>query len=166
MSSALRAELSEYSSLIRALRARDTLDISTQLSRPKPADDDKDNHWTRWPLLPVQLHNPEWSFEDEIAVIIDQSTSSAHNSDLEDLSPHVIQNVIGSAEHHLSQILHLIASLVPPAPESTHCRLDIFGWENVLDIVSASGIIGDRFVAGCIRKGSFVHLSALGQSRA
>jgi hypothetical protein len=127
---ALHHELSEYASLLRALRTRDTLDVTKHLTKPFPmtlsqASDDhpssedemnemldklsKSNHfsstvssytddapssrsrsrsrvhevpcrkkqiprdhWTRWPLMLDDVLEPEWTLEDEVAVVASQ----------------------------------------------------------------------------------------------
>ncbi|PPQ70556.1 hypothetical protein CVT26_013142 [Gymnopilus dilepis] len=136
---ALHHELSEYAALLRALRARDALDVTKHLTKPSPfalqdagpneSDGDDDSisdsslpspsvsasastagtpapgpsdlshpanaslrsdkakgkrpvtpvrkqkrreHWTRWPLLLDDVMIPEWSLEDEVAVIASQ----------------------------------------------------------------------------------------------
>jgi hypothetical protein len=118
----LHSELSEYASLLRALRTNDTLDLASQLTRPasptpsvsnedgeafapasfdlpqptspttrqhaKPALPDvatsaksfgtqattkrkrcTRDTWTRWPLMPNDVHVPEWGLEDELELI-------------------------------------------------------------------------------------------------
>jgi hypothetical protein len=141
MPAGLHSELSEYSRLLRALRASDTLDISTNLTRPHT-----DHNWTRWPLLLTDLHSPEWALQDEILLILDQSFPSAHVDVQHDLHPHVLKNITTSTEFHLSQILHLIAAHVPLAAKSMQDRLGVIAWESVLEIVSISGIIDEGFV--------------------
>ena len=136
---ALHHELTEYAALLRALRARDALDVTKHLTKPSPfalqdagpneSDGDDDSisdsslpspsvsasastagtpapgpsdlshpanaslrsdkakgkrpvtpvrkqkrreHWTRWPLLLDDVMIPEWSLEDEVAVIASQ----------------------------------------------------------------------------------------------
>lgn len=137
VSSALHSELSEYSSLLRALRTSNTLDLAFQLtthasttSAAHHSDEDVDvepiddedgeselpltdsvawsqqsaipsensgdlsvlresqqtlkqkttkadlrrprDTWTRWPLLSGDVHVPEWSLEDEVALLANQ----------------------------------------------------------------------------------------------
>ncbi|THU77261.1 hypothetical protein K435DRAFT_702800, partial [Dendrothele bispora CBS 962.96] len=86
---ALHSELTEYSSLIRALRTSNTLDVTSQLtpsaSLSRPASPSvastqskirskkqKKDTWTRWPLLPEDVPVPKWNFEDEVAIIAKQ----------------------------------------------------------------------------------------------
>jgi hypothetical protein len=63
VSSALYTELSEYSSLIRALRTSDTLDLASQLTRPQPA------------ASTSQLNTPE-SDEDQTEVTTPNASTS------------------------------------------------------------------------------------------
>ena len=100
VSAAFHEELSEYSSLLRALRTSNTLDLASHLTAPPPHipachDDDgeserfrdesvtssnqtgskrrrtreKDDGWTRWPLLAGDVHVPEWTLEDEVKLL-------------------------------------------------------------------------------------------------
>jgi hypothetical protein len=87
VSAALHFELTEYASLLRALRTRDAMDLTTHLTKPSPfslhelLDDpqaktskkvtpqQKRDQWTRWPLLLEDVPIPEWTLEDEVAVI-------------------------------------------------------------------------------------------------
>ncbi|KDR77349.1 hypothetical protein GALMADRAFT_443338 [Galerina marginata CBS 339.88] len=130
---ALHRELSEYASLLRALRVRDAMDITKQLTKPSPfvlqdndlnydqdeyEDEGEDlpvagpshsnhpinaqpstksdkargkepadrpklapkqrrrDHWTRWPLPLNDVLVPEWTLEDEVAVIASQIMKS------------------------------------------------------------------------------------------
>ena len=93
---ALRSELEEYSFLLRALRANDTLDLSSQLIRAtgvSQTSEDGDFHspsaappaeasgskstprkqkdsWTRWPLLIQDVPIPEWTLQDEVERLV------------------------------------------------------------------------------------------------
>ena len=88
---ALHFELTEYVSLLRALRTRDAMDLTAHLTKPSPftlppqrepvTNMDNNNldapptckrkrdQWTRWPLLLDDVPIPEWTLEDEVAVI-------------------------------------------------------------------------------------------------
>ncbi|KAJ7130257.1 hypothetical protein C8R44DRAFT_63224 [Mycena epipterygia] len=95
---ALHSELSEYSSLLRALHTNDTLDVAKDITNPPkrqkpgpraegssnepPADPQSDaeqpkrkhtrkrDTWTRWPLLVTDIKVPEWGLEDEIEALM------------------------------------------------------------------------------------------------
>lgn len=84
----LHHELSEYTSLLRALRTTDTLDLASQLTKSagpprtspvcnptaqptnksKAKEKEKEN-WTRWPLLLGDFAAPEFTFEDEVRAL-------------------------------------------------------------------------------------------------
>ncbi|TFK20634.1 hypothetical protein FA15DRAFT_673312 [Coprinopsis marcescibilis] len=88
----LHNEITEYTSLLRALKARDLLDLTTQLTlphisrraewdatsvSPSPApststsssSSSSRDQWTRWPLLISDVVVPEWSLADEVDVM-------------------------------------------------------------------------------------------------
>jgi hypothetical protein len=206
---ALHSEISEYASLLRALRATDTLDITAQLTRLDSARDDTDpaieeetsphesptsshvdcdgvssieekghpsalntsrksrNTWSRWPLLPEDLHIPEWTFEDEVHALARQallsdlssqnqpsaSTSSeSHRVDFnvpsEDqadalLPPSSVRILADVSSSHLEHILSALASYCPVTKSTQHRRHPI-GWESVLNIVSTTGLVDDK----------------------
>ncbi|EKM57226.1 uncharacterized protein PHACADRAFT_59839, partial [Phanerochaete carnosa HHB-10118-sp] len=98
---ALHSELTEYSSLLRALRTSNTLDLASQLTVPasgptslheddaasetslgdeseseRPLTETKKapkDTWTRWPLLAGDVYVTEWSLEDEVRSIATQA---------------------------------------------------------------------------------------------
>lgn len=214
---ALHAEIHEYSALIRALRTRDTLDLTSQLIRANAASsqaatddgllDDDDlaldvdeqrpdassnaalpsgssmeaaplkrkrkrkaapkkvrDHWTRWPLMPSDVHVPEWSLEDEVRVLAVHHVKSTLNAaapareeatlleDMDDdfantlLPPSSVDALSDEATSYLSRILALVATLRPPAAESMQNRFAPFNWEAVMAAVSSGGIADTKFV--------------------
>jgi hypothetical protein len=216
---ALHSEISEYASLLRVLRATDTLDITTQLTRldspssprhaisvneeetgqreastlshvdrtgisspsveghGRPSAVDASilprmsrNAWTRWPLLAEDLHIPEWGFEDEVhslakkALLFDYSTSNRLPADTASASRGVGPNVLNEdqseallppsslrtladvSSSHLEHILSALASYSPPVDKSTQHRRHPIGWESVLNIVSAAGLVDGKYV--------------------
>lgn len=123
------------------------------------------NTWTRWPLLAEDVHIPEWKFEDEVqslakqALLSDLSTSSelpaSTSSDLnvpsEDqvealLPPSSLRVLADVSSSHLEKILSALASYTPVVDKSTHHRRHPLGWESVLNIVSASGLVDGEYV--------------------
>jgi hypothetical protein len=208
----LHSEISEYASLLRALRATDTLDITSQLTRLDSAPSVRDvdpaneeetgrhaphtsshanrgdvssieekghssalgtsrisrNTWTRWPLLAEDLHVPEWRFEDEVhslarqALLCNLSTSdqlSASTSSESDnmdfnipgedqiealLPPSSLRILADISSSHLEHILSALASYCPPVDKSTQHRCHPIGWESVLNIVSAAGLVDSK----------------------
>lgn len=209
---ALHSEISEYASLLRALRVTDTLDLTTQLTRldsapswdatlanankeymgghespPTPshvgrggvalveekghslaldASRTSRNTWTRWPLLAEDVHIPEWRFEDEVhslakqAFLSDLSTSSgipaSTPSDLnvpsEDqvealLPPSSLRALADVSSSHLEHILSALASYTPMVDKSTQHRHHPLGWESVLNVVGATGLVDDKYVS-------------------
>jgi hypothetical protein len=204
---ALHSEISEYASLLRVLRATDTLDITTQLTRldsphetgqatfvheepgqresptssrvespfdgeTSPSSSEGDSvhpgrswkNWTRWPLVPEDVHLPEWGFEDEMyslakqALLSDVSyldspitvSSRFRGADsnvlIEDraellLPPSSLRALADVSSSHFERILSALASYSLSAEESTHDRSHPIGWESVLNVVGTAGLI-------------------------
>jgi len=220
---ALHRELSEYASLLRALRTRDTLDVTKHLTKSSPFDltqasddlhpssedemdemldklsksnhfsstlssytDDapssrsrsrsRDNgascrkkhaprdHWTRWPLMFDDVLEPEWTLEDEVAVVSSQvlradvalSPQAALVNDseepeedlvvldmqLEDDDPdyaYYVPSLTCIISEYLSAILGQLASLTPPRPASMQNRIEPLNWQAVIDAVVSLG---------------------------
>lgn len=210
---ALHHELSEYASLLRALRTRDTQDVTKHLVKPSPyelsqADDEqhlgsedamdemldesskpnhrlsfsdnlrsrsrsRDNegprrkkpiprdHWTRWPLMLNDVLEPEWTLEDEVAVIASQvmranSTSMSlqvssgtdvgepeddlvvldmHPEDDDPDHPFYIPFLTSIISNYLAAIFGRLASLTPPRPGSMQNRIEPLNWRAVIDAV-------------------------------
>jgi hypothetical protein len=150
-----RSELSEYKSLLRALRTADSLDITTQLARtripsaeppaaateggaPAPKRQARDG-WDRWPLLPSDVHVPEWGFEDEVQLLVSQAADTDALDDTP-LPPAMYEACVA----HLSSVLSHVAAHVPLTARSLQDRFSPLGWESVLQIVSASSLVDER----------------------
>jgi hypothetical protein len=194
---ALHSEISEYASLLRVLRATDTLDITTQLTRldspnetiqatheepgqyepttparvETPIDEDTSRsspgvdcvhpgrswkNWTRWPLVPEDVHLPEWGFEDEVyslakqVLLSDVSYRDANSDDsnvlIEDqaevlLPSSSLRALADVSSTHLERILSALASYSFSADESTHGRSHPIGWESVLNVLGTAGLV-------------------------
>ncbi|KAI9438194.1 hypothetical protein H4582DRAFT_1814901 [Lactarius indigo] len=216
ISAALHSEISEYASLLRVLRATDTLDIATHLTRrdsphetgraasvhEEPSQRDTPTssrveskratssldeetgrsspegdsvhpgrswkNWTRWPLVPEDVHLPEWGFEDEVYSLAKQvllsdvsyqdpplaaSSSRFRGADSDDsnvlvedraevlLPPSSLRALADVSSSHLERILSALASYSLSAEESTHDRSHPIGWESVLNVVGAAGLV-------------------------
>jgi hypothetical protein len=239
---ALHHELTEYASLLRALRVRDAMDITKHITKPSPfalgvvnddneelnSDDDLDgdeeashrkptshasgsksgtslegtgatppknmsakakgkrkaedfptpgkrkqrrrNHWTRWPVPLQDVLLPEWTLEDEVAVIASQvmklrpppvfPVSPAGSDDMVDEEgadefvramdmevdeddpdiPFYVPYMTSIVAEYLSTILGLLASLTPARPASMQNRIEPLGWRTVIDAVVTCGI--------------------------
>ncbi|KAF8579968.1 hypothetical protein K439DRAFT_1637436 [Ramaria rubella] len=234
---ALHSELTEYASLLRAIRTSSTLDIVPQLSRSIPqleasdnaSDDDtdfdheddgessshrpspelpkesietvtlskgkskakspsksvkkfrrKNDGWTRWPLLQEHCPVPEWSFDEEIVAIAEQSirtqTRSSHSSPSSTLHPDRSENTNGNedpdddiadelilskaqllgitseAASKLSSTLALLAFHRPHTTFTKHGRIAPMNWQDVLDAVGISRIFDTETVDGVKRR--------------
>lgn len=164
---ALHRELSEYASLLRALRTRDALDITKHLTKNEILSDDAQtgklrDHWTRWPLMLNDVLEPEWSLEDEVAVVASHvlkttlplrppspSSSEEPEDDIvvldmqpEDDDPdhaHYIPSLTCIISNYLSTILSRLASLTPPRPASMQNRIEPLNWRAVIDAVVSLG---------------------------
>ena len=212
---ALHRELSEYSALLRALRSRDTMDVTKYLTKPSPfampfneacADLPMDeassskgsnqqsntpsysrdgtpsaysrssdgkatkkkhiprDHWTRWPLMLHDVLKPEWTLEDEVAVLASQvlkarsvpySGSSEDcfdeesqddlivlDTEIDDDDPDpafFVPSLTYIINNFLSTILAELASHTPPRPPSMQNRIEPLNWRAVIDAVVACG---------------------------
>ncbi|KAF8169814.1 hypothetical protein BJ912DRAFT_1048186 [Pholiota molesta] len=229
----LHHELVEYASLLRALRVRDTQDVTKHLTKANPfklqprdidaelnseddLDDDEEagddlassahhgpspsvslsrtsssgpssaksakakgkqkavdpgggkqrrrDHWTRWPVRVDDVLKPEWSLEDEVAVVVAQvmkrrpspsfpvpvsDTADADDDDIvfpardfefdeEDPDhPFYVPYITANVADYLAHILGALASLVPARAASMQNRIEPLGWRTVIDVVVA-----------------------------
>lgn len=210
---ALHSEISEYASLLHVLRATDTLDITTHLTRldspletgqatfahdepgqresptssraeskraTSPFDEETSRsspegdhpgrswkNWTRWPLVPEDVHLPEWGFEDEVYSLakqvllsdasdpnpplaassrsrgVDSADSTVLIEDRADvlLPPSTLRALADVSSTHLERILSALASYSLSGEESAHDRSYPIGWESVLNVVGTAGLV-------------------------
>jgi len=143
---ALRSELQEYSSLLRALRTNDTLDLSSQLIRAAgssqivgggnvhnppstpPIEASGSNSgsrkpkdaWTRWPLLIQDVPIPEWTLQDEVERLTNKflQPPSDPNQETEEDAEEPIES---AAVKHLAletteYLSHLLAAIAAHVP--------------------------------------------------
>jgi hypothetical protein len=203
---ALHAELSEYSFLLRALRTSNTLDVVSHLTNVPASKDEPDfeiqdvsnqgaphehtpealgsvsnikrkrklrggglgttsgksrDTWTRWPLLADDVHVPEWGLEDEIKLLalhslrqysphkfLDPSPEDAGTDADEDdiLPPSTVKALTLSSSSHLSSILAIISAHIPLYEKGLQSRLKPVGWESVVDMMGASGLVDEKSV--------------------
>ena len=147
----LHSELSEYSSLLRALRSSSHLDLLSELvtkdvepndvserfSSEAPSQCKLELHtglMTRWPLAPTELADHGWTLEDEILPII-RSLIDNDDMHLNDLS---VRAISLSAVQHIQSILACIAAHHPGRAPSLQNRLRPIGWNEVLDSVATN----------------------------
>ncbi|KAI0058367.1 hypothetical protein BV25DRAFT_1830205 [Artomyces pyxidatus] len=117
--------------------------------------------WTRWPLLTSDVPIPEWTFEDEIHSLAKQALTSQHDhssqspsrssspdvDESEELLPDASVRVLADVSAaHLEQILASLAGYVPISKKSSQNRHDPVGWQEVLSIVSAAGLVNEQAV--------------------
>ena len=231
----LHFELTEYASLLRALRTRDAMDLTTHLTKPSPftlpppqrsepvnlenvlddellLDDDlssrstsavnsrensaniagpsdldhpinkaieevpaaaqsskkkapkrKRDHWTRWPLPLEDVPIPEWTLEDEVAVIASRVMKSrptptfpVFEGPLEHDDPSHTDYVVVNREVEedddpdhpfyvpyltsitaslLSTIFSLLAKHTPARSASMQNRIEPLNWRSVIDVL-------------------------------
>lgn len=172
---ALHAELTEYTNLVRVLRTTRTLDLTTHLlhhaAQHKGKEKEKDpDTWTPWPIIDCPV--PEWSLEDEIQQLsetvvrqqeqartaraqddgeVDQTTDhdgsdSGSDSDLEGLSPAAANRLVLHTASVLVHILNLMADQRPSAPGSMQNRLWAMNWEDVISLLAVGGVIDSTYV--------------------
>jgi hypothetical protein len=214
---ALHRELSEYASLLRALRTRDTMDVTKYLTKPSPfalnddtqlnLEDDmaglpgdalktkrlnspsslisdstdisssirsssksngspkkkrkRRDQWTRWPVMLEDVLKPEWTLEDEVAVVASQVTKArshplskispdAHPSEESDDGlivldlevedddpdpPFYVPSLTYIIANFLSMILAQLASHTPARPCSMQNRIEPLNWQAVVNAV-------------------------------
>lgn len=123
----LHSELSEYASLLRALRTRNTLNLTPHLTKPS------NRSWSRWPLLLHHIPIPEWSLEDEVAVIASTVIKSQDDDDPD--HPSYIPYLTSSIASLLSTIFSLLAKHTPARPASMQNRIEPLNWRSVIDVI-------------------------------
>ena len=196
VSAALHYELTEYASLLRALRTSDTMDLTAHLTKPstlppqsepvvnldndsleaelleeEPAEASKKkvaphkrkrDQWTRWPLLLEDVPIPEWTLEDEVAVIASRVVKSrptptfpvfegplehddpSHtdyvmNTELDEEDPDhpfYVPYLTSVAASFLSTIFSLLAKHTPARPGSMQNRIEPLNWRSVIDVLA------------------------------
>ncbi|KAH6910778.1 hypothetical protein BKA70DRAFT_1147044 [Coprinopsis sp. MPI-PUGE-AT-0042] len=171
----LHAELSEYTTLLRALKTRDLLDLSAQLQAPEltrraewePKDSSdqprpltyKKEIWTRWPLDPKDIYVPIWEMQDEVAVVSrcvlkqQRASDSEREDDAELDSDDDDDPDLPPYTYHITNLLnsfldHIFATLAlhtPPRPRSMLNRIAPLNWEFVLNTL-AGDLNSDRGV--------------------
>jgi hypothetical protein len=126
------------------------------------------NTWTRWPLLAGDIHIPEWMFEDEVHSLAKQALlsdfpisdnlsgdSSSRSSAIDPnelyedqiealLPPSSLRALADVSSSHLEAILSALASYSPLAGKASQNRHHPIGWESVLNIVSAAGLVDGK----------------------
>ena len=226
---ALHYELTEYASLLRALRTRDAMDLTAHLTKPSPftlpprsepvnldndnLDDElpddlssrsasahvnsrensaiagpsdlshpinkaiaeepvkaakkkvapkrKRDQWTRWPLLLEDVPIPEWTLEDEVAVIASRvlksrpeptfpvfegplehddpsHTDYVMNMEFDEDDPDhplYVPYLTSTTASLLSTIFSLLAKHTPARPASMQNRIEPLNWRSVIDVL-------------------------------
>ena len=154
-------------------RVQSPLDEET--SRSSPESDSAHpgrswKNWTRWPLVPEDVHLPEWGFEDEVYSLAKQvllsdvshlnfpptvpsrfrgTDSDDSNVLIEDradvlLPSSSLRALADVSSSHLERILSALASYSFSAEENTHDRSYPIGWESVLNVVGTAGLIDGK----------------------
>jgi len=107
-------------------------------------------NWTWWPLLTEDCPSPEWTFEEEIATIMNQvlrspsanqsTTSRDVENDITSFSPAYISGLSSDTAGRLSAALSLLAYHRPNATWTKHDRAAPLNWIDVLEAVASAGI--------------------------
>ena len=120
-------------------------------------------------MIVEELHIPEWDFQDEIRLIARQSLKSRSGeaqspnneaSDLHTSNPHVpddevdenegllpddsVQALAAVAGSYLERILAALVACTPSAEKRSSNRFEAIGWETVLRVVGAAGLVDER----------------------
>lgn len=140
-----------------------------EVEAPRLRKKQKKNHddlWTRWPLLPEDCPEPEWTWDEEIAAIAERcihlqnvsstppqpsneagpSRASSINSDsveeesIEEvnLSPAFLSGLSLDAVSKLTSLLSLLAAHRLNATWSKHNRVAPMNWRDILEIAGVS----------------------------
>ncbi|KAG6375321.1 hypothetical protein JVT61DRAFT_3548 [Boletus reticuloceps] len=152
---ALHAELTEYTNLVRVLRTTRTLDLTAHLlHHAAQYKDNEADTWTSWPLIDCTV--PEWSFEDEIRQLgetvvrardgDDDELDSDSDLDLDGLSPAAENRLVFHSGAVLVHILNLLADQRPAASGSMQNRLWPMNWEDVISLLAVSGVVHPTYV--------------------
>ncbi|KAF8809400.1 hypothetical protein BYT27DRAFT_7337171 [Phlegmacium glaucopus] len=166
---ALHSELTEYASLLRALRTKDAMDLTVHLSgnvAPPAKPKRKRDHWTRWPLLLEDVPIPEWTLEDEVTVIASRvikahptptfpvtegplehddpsHTDYVMNTEFEEDDPDYpfyVPYLTSVVATLLSTTFSLLAKHTPSRPASMQNRIEPLNWRSVIDVIVACDI--------------------------
>lgn len=121
------------------------------------------DQWTRWPLMLDDVLKPEWTLEDEVAVVASQVTK-ARPHPLSELSPDdppsdedfvvldlqledddpdppfYVPSLTYVVANFLSTILAELASYIPARPCSMQNRVEPLNWEAVVNAVITCGV--------------------------
>ena len=153
------------------------MDLTTHLTKPSPfslhelLDDpqaktpkkvtpqQKRDQWTRWPLLLEDVPIPEWTLEDEVAVIASRVmkarptpafegprehddpsyTDYVMSTELEEDDPDYpfyVPYLTSTIASFLSTIFSLLAKHTPARPASLQNRIEPLNWRSVIDVIA------------------------------
>ncbi|KAF7292956.1 hypothetical protein MIND_01194800 [Mycena indigotica] len=172
----LHEELQEYTSLLRALGATDTLSVARNIAHAPPnpkrrkivaniEEDDRGegssafvpvavekptrtaSSSTRWPRLLGDVNLPTFGFADEIGSIARRCLPADDNTDLNEELEDILPPIVASAEAFLSSTLALLAHYTPPRPQSMQNRLNPLRWQDVLEIMAACGDVDATMIS-------------------
>lgn len=163
----LRTELEEYTSLLRALRTENTLDLAAHLTEHLHEDTRPDDQlhgrdqWTRWPLPDAPLSI--WDLEDEIGVILRRQLSGKRGlekgSDLdsaeEDYVGELVSYLTPVLVNFVEKILVLVEAHTFPRPPSLQDRINPLNWRDLANILAspeAKNLIDARYVGCSLRQ--------------
>jgi hypothetical protein len=130
-------------------------------SDPPVVPNRKRDNWTRWPLLLQDLPIPEWSLEDEIAVIASRvikarsaptfpvfqgplehddpsHTDYVLNTQCEEDDPDhpvYVPHLTSIIASLLSTLFSLLAKHTPARPASMQNRIEPLNWRSVVDVI-------------------------------
>ncbi|KAI0037090.1 hypothetical protein K488DRAFT_67237 [Vararia minispora EC-137] len=135
------------------------------------------DNWTRWPLLPNEVHPTEWGFQEEVRSLAQQaldfrtafsvpspcaaeasvqphepSDSDHYAPDLDSLSRPTLRVLTEVSSIHLERMLSSLVSFAPAAHQAFESRFGGIGWETVLEAVCAAGLFDVAIVDSVQRR--------------
>lgn len=143
-------ELSEYASLIRALRTGHTLDLTTHILEYLHGDAramgelHSRDQWTRWPL--PDAAPSEWKLEDEIAVIIRHQFVKKRGGVEKDVNlddseeryvGHLVRYLTPILVNFLERILVIVEDHTFPRSSSMQNRINPLNWSDLANILAS-----------------------------
>ncbi|KAH8102186.1 hypothetical protein BXZ70DRAFT_1006798 [Cristinia sonorae] len=109
--------------------------------------------WTKWPLVPSEVHIPEWPFDEEVRILAVDALHRLRSPAQEDdeqldpndqfddaLNPVTLRALTRATAKHLYEILGASSAMLPESEDSLQNRHGYINWELVLSAMDAFGL--------------------------